>query len=439
MSGDSKNKFGWKKALKSFGERFGELTLVLLLVLLCFAGFFTLLNSVFPTGTSLRELLSGRQPETHSSEGAKRQIRTGTEASGSESLAAVLTETRNEVKSKAAASIAWGPARSGLKLYNRDAVQTIGNSNARITFDADNYLNIGNNSLVIIKRMEKDPYLKQKRSFMVMVEGELTGKIANDGGSGMQVEITTPDAVARILSGDGSGKDAEFKVSVLPDQSSSIVVYQGSAEISAQGKRVRVGANQGLTFRAGEELSSPIALPDPPQLKSPEDRAVTSYRNLPPRTRFSWSAAADKATYRFTLAQDSEFKKILVEELVSSPEFVHGSLNQGTYYWRVSTVREGCEGQPGPVRKLEMRQDLEPPRLQVGFPQTPVGPGRFTLEGSTEPGCKVFIAGQETPVDAAGRFVFELHLRAGLNSILVEAVDAAGNIAYQGGMIQKNL
>lgn len=440
MTVDGNKKPGNESGLSRFGKRFGELFLTLLLVVLCFAGFFSLLNSVFPTGTSLRQLISGQTSGTNageSAEGARRQMQSDAKTGGSDTLAAVLSETRNEVKSKSASSIAWGPARSGMKLYNRDAVQTIGNSQARISFGADNYLNVGSNSLVIIKRMESDPFVKQQRSFMVMVEGELSGRIAAETGAGLQVEISTPDAVARILGTEGA--DARFKLSVLPDQSSSIVVYEGSAEISSQGKTVRVDANEGLTFRAGEDLDEPVSLPDPPQLQTPADRSATRFRNLPPRVRFSWATVAEAAKYRFILAKDPEFKTIVVNEVVSKAEFVHGSLGQGTYYWRVSTLREGCEGQPGVGWKWEMIQDLEPPQLQVSYPEEVIGQERFTLRGNTEPGCKVFVDGREAPVDGAGRFAFDVDLRPGLNSLLVEAVDAAGNIAYQGGMIQKKL
>ncbi len=438
MSVDPENKPGLKGRLKGSAARFGEILLTLLLVLLCFAGFFSLLNSFFPTGTSLRQLVTSREPTPGGEATGGRQIRTEGGEPGGEALAAVLSEARNEVKSKPASSIAWGAARAGMKLYNRDAVQTFEGSEARITFDADNYLRMGSHSLVIIKRLEKDPWLNQRRSFMVMVEGELSGRIAAAGEGAMQVEVATPEAVARILP-DSSGQEADFKISVLPDQSSSIVVYQGSAEISAQGKRVRVEANQGLTLRPGEEPAAPAALPDPPQLSQPADGTVTSFRDLPPRTLFSWSPQTAGDQYRFTLARDAEFENILVDVLVDKPEFVHGSLKPGTYHWRVSSLRDGCEGLPGAPRTLQLAQDREPPRLQVDYPQAPVAPERFTLRGSAEAGSRVFVDGRETAVDAQGRFASEITLGAGLNSILVEAVDSAGNIAYQGGIVQRKL
>ncbi len=417
-----------------------EIVVILLLVLLCFSGFLGLLNIIFPTGASLTALVKGgvgSPGDLESTALPGPQLATDGGDTNERTKDAVLTDLRNDVKSKRSASIAWGRAQTGMKLFNRDAVQTLGKSGARIVFDGENYLTMGSNSLVIIKRMEKDPWLDQQQSFMVMVEGELSGRIATTAQNTMRVEVTTPDAVARFKPGKETGQEAEFKVSINPDQSASVVVFNGTAEVTAGGRIVAVGANQGVTIVPGEGPPVPEVLPEPPTLTGPADGSLSAYRHLSPRVKFAWEAPAGVERFKFQLATDQQFETLLVEENLKSPAFTHGSLKNGSYFWRVSSVRDGCEGLASQAQRLELVQDLAPPRLEVAFPEQDLDTGQLALRGITEPGARVFVDGTEILPDGLGKFSCGVPLKKGINPIVVEAVDAVGNIAYSTGVVQR--
>ena len=61
---------------------------------------------------------------------------------------------------------------------------------------------------------------------------------------------------------------------------------------------------------------------------------------------------------------------------------------------------------------------------------------RYLLKGVTEPGALVFVGGAPVLTSPSGEFEWELELKHGINIVVVEAVDEAGNVAYQSSHIQ---
>lgn len=413
-----------------------ETALALILVLAFFSAFLSILNAVFPSGPGLRDLMrSGSSMTTDAREEPGPPQDGSSGPGGPLGVAARLTAMRNQVKSRRASEIAWGKATDGMDLRDRDAIQTLDRSNATITFDDRNYLDMGQNSLVIIQRLEDDPALKERRSFLVMVEGDLRGRIAGSGDSAVRIEVATPSAVTRIQRAPESAGELKFKISVHPDRSSTIAVYEGSAEVVAQGQTVRVDANQSTVVKMDEAPASPETLPALPVLGAPADGSRVYYRDLPPRIQFAWSALPGAKSYHFVLARDAAFRSIVDEDFPAPARLSHGNLRTGTYYWRVSGLdgtREGAFSRP---RDFEVTQDREPPLLEVRLPPATTQEDRFRLEGRTEPGVRVLVGGEGVPTNEAGEFEYEMKFRPGINLVVVQAVDAAGNVSFRSQMV----
>ena len=70
--------------------------------------------------------------------------------------------------------------------------------------------------------------------------------------------------------------------------------------------------------------------------------------------------------------------------------------------------------------------DTTPPPLEL---LKPVSIGTFyIIEGTTEPGASVFVNGEEVEVESNGHFKKLVSFsKVGQNSVVVKAVDAAGN------------
>ena len=420
--------------LKKFLPRMIEGILAVSLVLIFFSVFLYFLNALFPTGTGLRSLISlpDRLTSTAAEQGKDSDVLQAQDMPNVVGeVAATLSWTRNSVKSKGSEAIAWQSAAVGKLLYDRDAVQTLNRSAAQITFDEENIIDMGSNSLLIIKQMDHDPVYHEKRSFMVLVDGDLHGHLGAGGKDSMSVKVGTPGAMVTTRGGSGADGPVDFKISVNPDNSSTIAVYSGSAEVVALGQTVMVGANQATVVGLNQAPMAPGDLPDRVHLKTPSAGGVFYYRDLPPKIRFAWRSKPSVTEFHYVLARDSYFHDIITDEVFSTDRFNHGNLKKGTYYWKVSAKSGTIEGLFSETRQLNVVRDTTPPALQVHFPPGTVSTGRYILRGKAEPGARVFVGGKRVSTTSKGKFEYRLKLRPGMNVIVVEAIDSVDNVAYR--------
>lgn len=423
------------KRLKKILKRCFEGIFAVLLVLIFFSILLHVLNTLFPTGTSLKSLIT-RQDNIASSRLSENGVVQNSEElvsdqSSANTRAAMLSWTRNKVKSKSSQAIAWKNAKEGKLLYDRDAVQTLARSAAEIKFEENATLAMGANSLVIIKRMDHDPVYREKRSFMVLVDGDLRGQVAESAQDSIYLEVGTPGGTVRTRGGPQAEGSVDFKISVNPDQSSTITVYEGSAEVTAQGETVLVGTNQATVVALNQAPQQPGILPEQVNLKSPSGNNVYYYRDLPPKIRFAWQGQPDATGYHFVLARSPSFQDIVTDEQFSGAIFTHGNLKKGTYYWKVSALEDSVEGYFSEIRQFKVIKDQAPPKLLVRFPPETIYSGRFTLRGKTEPGARVFVGGKRVKTTRQGKFEYRMKLQPGMNVIVVEAVDGVDNVAYR--------
>ncbi len=431
---------GWRKIL----VRSGEGLLAILLVLVFSLMLLGILNALFPSGTSLRAILAGQKvsESTGLSEGGRSKLlvvrgEQESDLAPHENWAAQLSQIRNTVKSKRAEAIAWRTAKEGKFLYDRDAVQTLNRSAALIEFDEDTTLDMGENTLVIIKRLAQDPLFNEKRSFTVLVDGELRGKLAESEQRSVHLEIDTPGAKVRTQSELVAQGPVDFKVSVNPDKSSTIAVYEGSAEISAEGKKVILGANQATEVPLKHAPLPTRPLPEPVKLKSPPGSSFYYYRDHPSKIRFAWQSLPGATSYHFVLARDASFHDMVTDKRLSTTSLTHSNLKKATYFWKVSALEKSVEGFFSETRRFQVVQDQEPPTLQVQFPPETVNSESYTLRGKAEPGARVFVGGNRVKTTRTGRFQYKLKLRLGINTIVVEAIDAMNNVAYRSQRVKR--
>jgi hypothetical protein len=150
-----------------------------------------------------------------------------------------------------------------------------------------------------------------------------------------------------------------------------------------------------------------------------------------PRVRFRWAGPDDADVYRFVLARDRDLNDVVWAGELSRPEFVHGNLPSGRYFWSVKSVSDRAESRASVVNSLRLEQDLEPPELHVERPQEAVPTEQLVIRGMAEPGSELFIKNRTVPLGASGAFEYTMKLNPGLNMIVIEAVDQAGNSAYR--------
>jgi hypothetical protein len=429
------------KLIKLVTKRLLEAVVAVLIVLLFFSVFLTVLNVMFPVGEGLKAMIDrdvrGIESTTATSTRDLLLTRGNTESEllKTKGVAAVLSKTYKTVRSKRSSSVAWRDAKQGMPLFEYDAVKTSKRSRAVIKFDEESYLHMGPDSLIIIKRLEEDFLFREKRSFFIATDGEFQGKFFGSKEKPAYVEITTPNGVARVRTRDVKEGPAEFKVSVNPDKSSTFTVYNGTAYVEAQGTKVKLEENQRTIVEIDGIPEEPRDLPEPVLLALPPDSYRYYYRDLPPKIVFKWKARTGAHGYRFVLAGDPFFEDVLVDERVSDNSFALGNLKKGDYFWRVSTIESWSEGVYSETRKINVVRDKEPPSLVVQYPDDTVFGSKFVLEGTTEPGARIFVKGIPIGTSSSGSFRYAMNLQHGINVIVVEAVDEAGNVTYSSKMV----
>lgn len=412
---------------KSFTFRVAEMAMSIGAVLVFFLLFIGIMSLSFPKGTGLRDLLVFDETQEQSGRGRMDlELAEGQEATIG--LVARLTEVSRRVKDKRASSISWQDARSGIVLESGHAVQTFSRSGATIAFDENASLDVAENSLVIIRAMSQSRDRSEKRASLVILDGELHGSLAEGRGETLELEIVTASSVSKIRSADG--READFKILAHDDNSSSIAIFAGRAEVTAGGKTVIVDAPQVLGVDAAGNFRQMVRIPSAPALTSPQMRAEFTYSLVPPEVRLEWEDVAAADGYQVQIARDSEFGDLVLDTTVQAAALVHGNLVSGRYFWRVHARSESIAGLAAPARMFDVLHDSEPPRLEVTMPNSILNTFSFLLKGVTEPGAQVFVGDQLIPISRTGEFEYDLSLEPGPNVLVVEAFDPAGNVAY---------
>ncbi len=408
-----------------------ESLISLVLVLVCFVGFLGILSMSFPQGTSLQDLIL--RPTRYDPLSADVNLDwDGAEDDAPDRPVAWLEDTQRVVKDKKSNAITWSNARTGTALKNRHSVQTYARAKARIKFDNGNNLELGENSLIVIRNLERVASKRSATASMILMDGELSGFGGVLGDKQMETEIMTGGGISMLIPEDQ--RDARYNVKVNPDETSTFSVYKGRIKVRSAGESVTVKANQTVTVTPSQPPGMPQELPSAPWPGSPDDGTVYTSRNAPPRIGFEWDGEPVD-DYRLVISRDAAFDEVVYDEKVVTPPLVHGNLAPGNYYWRVSGLIGWAEGLGSTPRRLNVIRDDVPPRLAVDFPGDVVRGDAIEVRGTTEPNALVFIGDEELSAGPKGEFEHLMTLERGLNVLVVEAVDAAGNIAYQSKLV----
>jgi hypothetical protein len=399
-----------------------EMVLAVALVLIFALVFMGILVVSFPEGTGLVDFydeLAGQ-----AGRGSRLEWRRGFDDS---EFDAVLSRVQRRVRDRPANAITWHDAHVGKRLGDHHTIQTLARSEASITIGSKSELRLGERSLVVVKREEQPRGLRRQRSSVVLLGGRVQGRIEPGKGKDSRLDIVTTGGSSEIR----AGKDgAEFSVTTNDDESSTVNVYSGVARLLTADGKIKVGPNEAITFDATGLLGGAVPIPDAPRAVSPRDGIVRTFGPVAPRIRFHWAGQQGADAYRFVLARDRDLSDVLCARELSGTEFVHGDLPSGEYYWSVRSVFGHAESRASGVRRLRLVEDFDPPKLSVDLPESTVAE-ELVVRGMAEPGSELFIENESVPLAADGGFEYALKLKRGLNMIVVEAVDAAGNSAYR--------
>ncbi len=352
------------------------------------------------------------------------------ETASTEAVFAKLTTAENEVRRKSSAEIIWSKAYQGLSLSERDAVQTLENSRAIITFNAGKRITLEGNSLVVLKGREEGFIKKETRPFVEIVSGTLHGNLDATRAKGEKLEVVTPTATVELQPGGKDRSHARFRVDVRPDKSSNVTVYQGSAKVQAQGVSVEVGENQVTHIGLTTPPSAPQALPDPVLLVAPDDGKLYVRSETLQEVVLTWASQDASETYHVQVSDSPGFLSTLVDETRSETALPITGLEAGVYFWRVAALdKHGVEAEWSLVRSLEVVH----PGFGITFPEDNqvIAAETIWVEGEATPTEAVYLNGIRIMVNERGHFKGQLSLTLGTNLIVAEAVNPVGASRFQ--------
>ena len=333
-----------------------------------------------------------------------------------------------DVQYQKSSSSDWKRADARTPLFNGDWVKTGDNASAELIFSNGSLYTIGANALLEIYAAINPATAKKTNAVQMQV------------GS---VEVATTDDVSSVRT-PGSNVTVETEsttqVGVDKEKATSVVATKGTASVvsTGGGEPVKLGAGQKVSANPQGALSGVKKLVLPPALVTPSDNQVFQITN-DSRIEFTWEAVPGATGYQLEVSRSRLFSTKEINSRREKTSAIARVTSEGSFYWRVASI--GPDGDTGPFSQfrrfrvaggggkgsVSANADTTPPVLQLKAPFS-VGAQFFIIEGTTEPGATVFINDEEVEVESNGHFKKLVQLnKVGRNSVIVKAVDPAGN------------
>ncbi len=405
-----------------------EFGLVVSSIAVFFVFLMVLIRVYFPQGTSLGENQTWSTALLPT--GGDVELEFGSNSSlAAQIFAGEILTIQRRVQRRGANSLAWSEANVGDTFTQNDAVQTFAKSTALLKVNEQSRITIGQNSLIVFDKRAADPFVSQQGSVLVMIDGELSGTLTSDDNDPFQLGIRLPSSDLTLVR-RAQDDDVKFLVTVNDDQSTTVNLHGGSAEIVGRdGKRVRIIENQSVTIDVTGTQLMVRKLPSAPRSTGPVNQRTVTYRNVPETIDFTWDAVASADRYHIVIARDAGFADRVVDDDVIGTSFRHGALGPGTYYWHVRSRVAWSQSQMSTVRRLQVIQDTVPPSLELESPPATVVAGPWRLHGKTDASAHLYVDDSPVPHDD-GRIDYLMDLKPGANIIVVKAMDEVGNLNY---------
>lgn len=310
---------------------------------------------------------------------------------------ATLTTLAGEVGVKPAGQEDWHDAKPGEFLRPSDQLRTAVRSGAEVTFASGSLVRVRPESVVLIGDPEAET-----ASGVLRVEAGRANFEAGD-----RTEILTPNARTMTV-GESVGD-----IDVNEEGRTGIRIFKGSAQVAtASGESVTLKQNEGVFVSKGGEAGRKAALPEPPALVGPAQRAELLF--VPPpalTTTLLWQVGANAKTYRIAMDINVVQANLLLSAALDKSGIEGGAyglegLDAGRYYWRVAGVNEeGMEGAFSVVQLFSVTRPAatgEEPRLLIESVEL-LG-DVVQIRGRATPGSSVTVDGHPVTLQEDGRF-----------------------------------
>lgn len=373
--------------------------------------------------------------------------------------AAYLVYIFQDVRFRRRREAEWKRAWSDMELYEDDGVRTLEKSQANVKLPSGEILRLFENSLLIVKPEKMEDQAE-------LVAGEVRSS---------KTKIITAETVVKPQI-TAKTETPDFKTKIKADKTTLVEVYRGVIDVTAQGRTVTVGEGFGTEVKFRAAPSTPLRLPEMPDVKidtadaktpaakdgkldislvapesgsDPDTRSLREGAARGTAKKLSDGASSrddgdDKSSgriigsavkkYRLQISTSSAFSQIVHEEVKDlksriSLDFTQMSLPDGFYYWRVSYIDQlGFEGRFSEARGFIV--DTTPPAMELFLPEdgAEYDTEFIYVEGRTETEVSVTVNDVPTNLEADGKFLYAILSKEGVVKVKIVATDRAGNM-----------
>jgi len=237
------------------------------------------------------------------------------------------------------------------RLYSGDRIQTGPDANLSIRFADGSELLVLSDSEVVMDSLSAYGSTGMVDTRIRLPGGRVDTRVKPSKGPGSRYQIITPAAVAAVR---GTG----FRVSSDPEKPvARSEVMQGEVGVSGAGVDQVVPAGFGIVAEAGQPLQPPRKL-----LPAPDLSAVPAVLERLP-LRFAWPGVAGAVHYRFQIAPDTRFDRLLADAVTVAAEASWPDLPDGEYQLRVRAIDQDRLEGLNAVHAFSVDARPPPPRL----------------------------------------------------------------------------
>lgn len=352
--------------------------------------------------------------------------RTAMSGAGEAENDAQFLTVEGDVQFQKGSSGDWKGADPRTPLFNGDWVKTGDRASAELIFSNGSLYTVGANALLEIYA-SINPSTSRRTNSVQMQIGT--------------VEVATTDDTSTVRTAGSEivvESESTTHVGVDKTQATSVVATKGTTSVrsTAGGEAIKLASGEKVTSTPKGDLSPVKKLVTAPALLSPSDNQVFQ-KGGELRVVFTWDTQPGATAYLFQVSRSRLFSTLEINSRRQKNTASASVTSEGAFYWRAASV--GPDGDVGPFSSFRRFRvtggtkgaaaatDVAPPPLQLNRPSSLGGPF-FMVEGRTEPGATVFINDEEVDVSNDGVFKKLVSFnRTGQNSVVVKAVDPAGN------------
>ena len=331
---------------------------------------------------------------------------------------AELSDRKGNVESRKPVEAVWANAPLLAKLIEGEMVRTLSSSFAEISFHDESRIRLNENSQAVIQRMRVDLLEKKRQSSVSLVAGNAFAFLQGNQ-KRKTFDVVVPGVSTKVNS-------KSFWVQ-KDDKTTRFANYEGEIEVTSQGATVVLAENQGSLVESNKTPTKPTALLPSPMLLTPE----SNQRIFGDQLTFKWSAIDGAKNYWLEVSREESFRKVVLSAnnltgTVYTPTLDDG----GIFYWRVAAMdANGLPSRFSDAGFFNIVRDAKAPFLQLDSPedQALVRDNSIIVSGKTEKEVSVTVNGAKVEISPDETFELTQKLKDGVNEIIIEAKDAAGN------------